>query len=89
VHTLAQGMQLDPGCIPIGTDNRAALYLVGDPVSAAKHIDVVYHHVKERVKCRQMEFEPIATEFNVSDIFRKPLAVDTFAKHRSGLGVMP
>jgi hypothetical protein len=91
VHALAQGMQLDPGCIPIGIDNRAALFLVEDPVSAArtKHIDVVYHHVRERVKCRQMEFEPIATELNVSDIFTKPLAVDTFAKHRSGLGIMP
>jgi hypothetical protein len=47
VHALAPGMQLDPGCIPIGIDNRAALFLVEDPVSAArtKHIDVVYHHV--------------------------------------------
>jgi hypothetical protein len=90
VHALAQGMQLDPGCIPIGTDNQAALFLVADPVSAArsKHIVVVYHHVRESVKCRQMEFEPIATELNVSDIFTKPLAVDTFAKPRSGLGIM-
>jgi hypothetical protein len=54
VHALAQGMQLDPGCIPIGIDNRAALFLVEDPVSAAltKHIDVVYRHVREKVKCR-------------------------------------
>jgi hypothetical protein len=91
VHAIAQGMQLDPGCIPIGIDKQAALFLVEDPVSAAstKHIDVVYHHVRERVKCRQMEFEPIATALNVSDIFTKPLAVDIFAKHRSGLGIMP
>jgi hypothetical protein len=45
VHALALGMKLDPGCIPIGLDNRAALFLIEDPVSAArtKHIDVVYH----------------------------------------------
>jgi hypothetical protein len=91
IHALAQGMQLDPGCIPIGLDNRAALFLIEDPVSAArtKHIDVVYHHVRERVKFGQMKFEPIATELNVSDIFTKPLAVDTFEKHRCGLGVQP
>jgi hypothetical protein len=72
LHALAQGMQLDPGCIPIGIDNQAALFLVEDPVSAArtKHIDVLYHHVRERVRCRQMEL-------NVSDIYTKLLAVDT------------
>jgi hypothetical protein len=91
VHALAQGMQLDSGCTPIGIDNRTALFLVEDSVSAArtKHIDVVYHYVRERVKCRQMEFEPIAAELNASDVFTNPPAVDTFAKHRSGLGLMP
>ncbi len=91
MHALAQGMHLHPGCIPIGLDNRAALFLIEDPVSAArtKHIDVVYHHVRERVKFGQMEFEPIATELNVSDIFTKPLALDTFKRHRCGLGVQP
>jgi hypothetical protein len=43
IHALALGMKLDPGCIPIGLDNRAALFLIEDPVSAArtKHIEVV------------------------------------------------
>jgi hypothetical protein len=36
-----------------------------------------------------MEFEPIATELNVSDVFTTPLAVYPFAKHRSGLRIMP
>lgn len=51
LHALAQGMQLNPGCIPIGIDNHAALFFIEDPVSAArtKNIDVVYHHVRERV----------------------------------------
>jgi hypothetical protein len=84
-------MKLDPGCIPIDLDNRAALFLIADPVSAARtrHIDVVYHRVRERVKYGQMAFEPIATELNVSDTFAKPLAVDAFEKHRCGLGVPP
>jgi hypothetical protein len=47
VHALNQRMQLYPRCIPSHTDNRAALFLVEDPVSEArsKHIDVVYHVV--------------------------------------------
>jgi hypothetical protein len=36
VHALAQVMQLHPGCIPIGKDNRAALFLIEDPVSSAR-----------------------------------------------------
>jgi hypothetical protein len=81
---------LAPGCIPIGIDN-AALFLVQDPVSAAraKHIDVIYHHVRERVKCNQIVFERIPTDLNVSDIFTQPLPLEIFEKHRCGLGVMP
>jgi hypothetical protein len=35
VHALRQGMQLDQGCISIGTDNQAALLFVKDPACAA------------------------------------------------------
>jgi hypothetical protein len=53
-------MKLDPGCIPIDLNNRAALFLIEDPVSAArtKHIDVVYHHVREKVKHGQCWVAP-------------------------------
>jgi hypothetical protein len=89
MHALSRELRLDPGCIPIGIDNSAAFSLIADPISAArtKHIDVVYHHVRERVKCKQMSFEKIATEMNVSDIFTKPLSQDLFQRHRLGLGV--
>jgi hypothetical protein len=91
LHALSQELKLAPGCIPIGIDNAAALFLVQDPVSAArtKHMDVTSHHVRERVKCNQMVFEQIPAELNVSDIFTKPLPLEIFEKHRCGLGVMP
>jgi hypothetical protein len=75
MHAFARELRLDTGCIHIGIENSAALSLIADPISAArtKHNDVVYHHVRERIKCKQMSNEKIATEINVSDIFTKPL----------------
>jgi hypothetical protein len=39
--------------------------LVADPISAAmaKHIDIIYHHVKQRVQMQQMHFVGIQQEF--------------------------
>jgi hypothetical protein len=56
IHALALQMGLDPGCIPVGIDNEEALRLIQDPLSIArtKHIDVIYHHIRERVKLGQM-----------------------------------
>jgi hypothetical protein len=36
VHALVEGMKLDPECILMGMDNRAAMFLVEDPMSAAR-----------------------------------------------------
>jgi hypothetical protein len=51
VHHLSRDLGLDPQCIPIGCDSSMALQLISDPIFAAstKHIDVMYHHVRERV----------------------------------------
>jgi hypothetical protein len=75
LHALSQELKFAPGCIPFGIDDAAALFLVQDPVSAAriKHIDVIYHHVRESFKGNQMVFEQIPTDLNVSDMFTKPL----------------
>jgi hypothetical protein len=49
LHSLAQKLQLAPGCIPVSMYNAAALIWVQNPVSAArtKHIDVINHHVRD------------------------------------------
>jgi hypothetical protein len=93
VHQLAGDFGLTPGCVPVGCDNRAALSLISDPISAArtKHIDVVYHHIREKVKTQQMQFFGIPTRQNCSDVFTKPLphTLFLFEEHRSTLGVHP
>ena len=80
---------VESDCVPIGIDNQAAKGLIEDPLSASrtKHIDIVHHHVRERVAMGWMEFEKIGTLDNVSDIFTKALPVTLFEKHRTSLGV--
>lgn len=89
IHALALQMGLQPGCIPVGIDNEAALSLIQDPLSMArtKHIDVIYHHIRERVSVGQMEFHSVSTDSNCADIFTKPLPKPLFQKLRCQLGV--
>jgi hypothetical protein len=91
VHQLSRDLGLDPQCIPIGCDNSMAVQLISDPISAArtKHIDVIYHHVRERVHTGHMQFFGIPTRDNCADVFTKPLPRSLFEEHRSSLGVHP
>jgi hypothetical protein len=56
VHALATQFGLQPGCIPAGIDNAAALRLIDESASMSrtKHIDIVHHHIRERVNSGQM-----------------------------------
>jgi hypothetical protein len=91
VHQLAPQFGLVPGCIPVGCDNNAAMSLVEDPISAArtKHIDIIYHHVRQRVQMQQMKYCGVPTRENCADVFTKPLAASLFQEHRCSLGVHP
>jgi hypothetical protein len=90
VHALATQFGLRPGCISVGIDNAAALRLIEDPVSMSrtKHIDIVYHYFRERVKSGQMMFHAVPGSANCADIFTKPLGRDLFEMYRK-LGVHP
>jgi hypothetical protein len=91
LHQLAVQFGLSPGCIPVGCDNNAAMSLVADPISAArtKHIDIIYHHVRQRVQMQQMKYIGVPTRANPADLFTKPLAAPLFQEHRSSIGVHP
>lgn len=88
---MAPQVGLQSICIPVGIDNRAAKSLIDDPISAArtKHIEIVYHHVREKVKRQQMRFVPVPTAENPADVLTKPLSRQLFEKHRQTLGVVP
>jgi hypothetical protein len=75
VHALSIQFGLRPVCIPVSTDNAATLRLIDDPVSMTRttHIDIIYHHIRERVKCGQMKFCAVAGSANCANMFTKPL----------------
>jgi Reverse transcriptase (RNA-dependent DNA polymerase) len=78
-----------PAVVDVKTDNMSALQMIKDPISAdrTKHIDIIYHHVRERVRLNQLTFSYVPSAENVADIFTKPLGRPLFEKFRSALGV--
>ena len=54
----------------------------------SKHIDVVWHYVREKVENGDMTVSQVPTADNTADIFTKPLKKDLFLKHRDGLGLV-
>ncbi|GKC97691.1 hypothetical protein Tco_1167966, partial [Tanacetum coccineum] len=46
--------------------------------SIAKHIDVRYHFIKEQMENRLVELYFVRTEYQLADIFTKPLLRERF-----------
>ena len=46
--------------------------------SRTKHIEIVVHFVREKVEARELEVRYVPTEFQVADVFTKPLAANRF-----------
>ena len=65
-------------------DNSGALELARSPKlrPRTKHINNTYHHFREYVRNRLIQLFLIGTEFQVADIFTKPLSKDLFVKFR-------
>lgn len=89
IHSLAVQFGLKPSSVECCVDNASAIALVQDPLSAdrTKHIDVIYHHVRERVQCGQVAFTQVRSRDNVADIFTKPLGHELFQQFRLCLGI--
>nr|GEW52175.1 retrovirus-related Pol polyprotein from transposon TNT 1-94 [Tanacetum cinerariifolium] len=66
--------------IPLYCDNKIAIALCCNNVqhSRAKHIDVLYHFIKERVENGIVELYFVPTEYQLADIFKKPLPRERF-----------
>ncbi|GJY15737.1 copia protein [Tanacetum coccineum] len=64
--------------IPLYCDNKSAIALCCSNVqhSRAKHIDVRYHFIKEQVENGIVELYFVRTEYQLADIFTKPLPRD-------------
>lgn len=76
--------------IPIYCDNESAIKLAANPVFHAhtKHIETLFHFVREKVLIQDIELQKIRTEDQVADIFTKALAKAKFEVFRGVLGVV-
>ena len=68
-------------------DNKGAIDMSRDYISneRTKHIERRHLKVRELVEDAVINVKYIATHLNVADIFTKPLARQSFQKHRAAL----
>ncbi|PKU75691.1 Retrovirus-related Pol polyprotein from transposon TNT 1-94 [Dendrobium catenatum] len=78
------------GTIPIYCDNTSAICISKNPIqhSRTKHIDIRHHFIRYHVSKGEIELIHISTENQLADIFKKPLAFNTFSVLRTRLGVI-
>ncbi|KAJ9540982.1 hypothetical protein OSB04_027488 [Centaurea solstitialis] len=76
--------------IPIYCDNTSAIVIANNPVlhSKTKHIEVRYHFIRDHVMNGDIELHFVPTEYQLADLFTKPLDVTRFNMLISELGIM-
>ncbi|GKB20403.1 retrovirus-related pol polyprotein from transposon TNT 1-94 [Tanacetum coccineum] len=65
--------------VPIFCDNTSAIAISNNPVlySRTKHIDIRYHFIRDHILKGDIELHFIATQYQLADIFTKPLDEST------------
>ena len=76
--------------IPIYCDSKSAIAISCNPVhhSKTKHIDVRYHFIKDHVEKGDIELYFVKTDFQLADLFTKPLDLTRFNFLISKLGML-
>ncbi|KAJ9546579.1 hypothetical protein OSB04_019122 [Centaurea solstitialis] len=76
--------------IPIYCDNTSAIAIANNPVlhSKTKHIKIRYHFIRDHVMNGDVELYFIPTEYQLADLFTKPLDEKRFNQLISELGML-
>ncbi|GJU45168.1 hypothetical protein Tco_1202434 [Tanacetum coccineum] len=76
--------------VPIFCDNTSAIAISKNPVlhSRTKQIDIRYHFIKDHILKGDIELHFIPTEYQLADIFTKPLDKPTFTRLKAELGML-
>lgn len=81
---------LDFPKVPIYCDNTSAIAISNNPVlhSRTKHIDIRYHFIRDHIMKGDVELHFIPTEYQLADLFTKPLDENRFNFLISELGML-
>nr|GFD22945.1 retrovirus-related Pol polyprotein from transposon TNT 1-94 [Tanacetum cinerariifolium] len=76
--------------VPIFYDNTSAIAISNNLVlySRTKHIDIRYHFIRDHVLKGDIELHFIPTQYQLADIFTKPLEESTFKRLIVELGML-
>ncbi|KAI3729427.1 hypothetical protein L6452_18085 [Arctium lappa] len=76
--------------IPIYCDSKSAIAILANPVqhTKTKHIDVRYHFIKDHVEKGTIELFFVKTDYQLADLFTKPLDEKRFNFLISKLGML-
>ncbi|GJV27110.1 hypothetical protein Tco_1383558 [Tanacetum coccineum] len=76
--------------VPIFYDNTSAIAISNNPVlhSRTKHIDIRYHFIRDHILKGDIELHFIPIEYQLADIFTKPLDEPTFTRLKVELGML-
>ncbi|GJY76443.1 retrovirus-related pol polyprotein from transposon TNT 1-94 [Tanacetum coccineum] len=76
--------------VPIFCDNTNAIAISNNPIlhSRTKHIDIRYHFIKDHILKEDIELHFIPTEYQLVDIFTKPLDEPTFTRLKAELDML-
>ncbi|GJS19606.1 retrovirus-related pol polyprotein from transposon TNT 1-94 [Tanacetum coccineum] len=74
--------------VPIFCDNTSAIAISNNPVlhSRTKHIDIRYHFIRDHILKGDIKLHFVPTNFQLADIFTKPLAEPSFTRLVAELG---
>ncbi|GJX64875.1 hypothetical protein Tco_0299218 [Tanacetum coccineum] len=76
--------------VPIFCDNTSAIAISNNPVlhSRTKHIDIRYHFIRDHIMKGDIELHFIPTQYQLADIFTKPLDEPMFKRLIVELGML-
>ncbi|KAJ9539032.1 hypothetical protein OSB04_031765 [Centaurea solstitialis] len=76
--------------VPIYCDSESAIAITSNPVqhSKTKHIDIRYHFIKDNVEKGNIEMFFVQTDYQLADLFTKPLDEKRFKFLVSKLGML-
>ncbi|GKC10055.1 hypothetical protein Tco_1001665, partial [Tanacetum coccineum] len=76
--------------VPIFCDNTSVIAISNNLVlhSRTKHIDIRYHFIRDHILKGDIKLHFIPTEYQLADIFTKPLDEPTFTRLKAELGML-